>query len=135
MSADRLTLHKGESTRFHVTITGPEAWTDDAWRGGVPSDLCDVEALRRKFPDFRPPAPGGEGFLMFSITNLSPSVIAISEFARPLSRSAFAKGVYSYDGEIRSLRDGGFGIHGEVQTFVAPASGEGTTVPPPGGNK
>lgn len=131
MSADRLKLKKGQTTRFHATISGPESWGDAAWKAGAPSDLCDVAALRKKFPDFQPPEAGGEGFLMFSITNLSPGVISISEFARPLRKGDFAAGRYTYDGAITAVADGGFGIHGEVQAFVAPASGEAT----PAGNK
>lgn len=124
MSADQLRLKRGQTTRLHVAISGPESWGDDVWRPGVPSDLCDLAELRRKFPGFEPPAPGGNGFLMFSITNLSPAVISTAEFARKLEKSAFAAGSYTYDGAIDAVADGGFGIHGEVQAFLAPASAE-----------
>jgi hypothetical protein len=107
-----------------VTITGPESWTDETWKAGQPSDLCDVAEVRKKFPGFQPPAAGGDGFLMFSITNMSPGVITIEEFAKPLARSAFKSGSYKYDGGIGAVNDGGFGIHGEVQAFIAPASAE-----------
>lgn len=130
MSADQLTLKRGQSTKFHVTISGPESWVDAAWRAGIPSDLCDVAALAKRFPSFRPPAAGSEGFLVFWITNLSPSVISIDEFARPLSKSHFAKGAFTYDGSVYATADGGFGIHGEVQAFIAPASGESVPIPP-----
>ena len=124
MSADQLKLKRGQTTKFHVTIAGPEAWTDETWRAAIPSDLCDVDALGKKFPAFQPPAAGGDGFLMFSITNLSPSVIAIDEFAKKLGKADFRAGSYSYDGGIGAVNDGGFGIHGEVQAFIAPASVE-----------
>jgi hypothetical protein len=129
MSADQLKMKRGQSTKFHVTITGPESWTDETWKAGQPSDLCDVAELRKKFPGFQPPPAGGDGFLMFSITNLSPSIVAIEEFARRLDRSEFKSGSYAYDGGIGAVNDGGFGIHGEVQAFIAPASAE---VSPPG---
>ena len=134
MTADQLKLKKGQSTKFHVEIGGPESWDDAVWRSaGVPSDLCDVAAVRRKFPGFQPPAPGSEGFLLFAITNLSPSVIAIDEFARPLSKKDFSSGSYRYDGGIGAVSDGGFGIHGEVQAFLAPNTAESEAVagPPP----
>ena len=124
MSADQLKLKRGQSTKFHVTISGPESWTEETWKAGQPSDLCDLADLRRKFPGFEPPSAGGEGFLMFSITNLSPSVIAIEEFARKLGKSDFRSGSYAYDGGIGAVNDGGFGIHGEVQAFIAPVSVE-----------
>jgi len=134
MAADQLKLKKGQSTKFHVEIAGPESWDDAVWRSaGVPSDLCDVAAVRRKFPDFQPPAPGAEGFLLFAITNLSPSVISIEEFARPLSKKDFSSGSYKYDGGIGAVADGGFGIHGEVQAFLAPNTAESAPIgdPPP----
>ena len=124
MSADQLKLRKGQTTRFHVTISGPESWDAGAWRAGVPSDLCDMPELTKKFPEFRPPPAGGEGFLLFSITNLSPSVIAIEEFARSLSKKDFSSGAYTYEGGIGAVADGGFGIHGEVQAFLAPNTAE-----------
>jgi len=128
MAADQLKLHKGQTTKFHVTISGPESWDATAWRAGVPSDLCDVPAITKKFPEFRPPPPGGEGFLLFSITNLSPSVIAIEEFARSLSKKDFSSGAYTYDGGVGAVTDGGFGIHGEVQAFLAPNTAESRPV-------
>ena len=124
MSADQLKLHKGQSTRLHVAISGPESWDPGVWRAGVPSDLCDVAAMTKKFPGFHAPDPEAEGFLLFSITNLSPSVIAIDEFARPLSKKDFSAGSYKYDAGIGAVSDGGFGIHGEVQAFLAPNTAE-----------
>jgi hypothetical protein len=134
MTADQLKLKKGQTAKFHVEIAGPESWDDAVWRSaGVPSDLCDVAAVRRKFPDFQPPAPGSEGFLLFAITNLSPSVISIEELARPLSKKDFSSGGYKYDGGIGAVADGGFGIHGEVQAFLAPNTAESAPIagPPP----
>jgi len=128
MSADRLKMKRGESTKFHVTISGPESWDEAAWKSAIPYDLCDVEALRKKFPEFAPPAPGGDGFLLFSITNMSPSVISMQEFAHRLGKDDFRSGAYSYDGGIGAINDGSFGIHGEVEAFLAPASAEASPV-------
>jgi hypothetical protein len=130
MAADQLKLRKGQTTKFHVAISGPESWDAGVWRPGIPSDLCDVTALARKFPEFRPPAPGADGFLLFSITNLSPSVIAIDEFARSLSKKDFSGASYRYDAGIVAVSDGGFGIHGEVQAFLAPNTAEGHAIEP-----
>ncbi|HWC65772.1 MAG TPA: hypothetical protein VG777_06800 [Thermoanaerobaculia bacterium] len=124
MSADQLKLKRGQTTKFHVTISGPESWDDSAWKSAIPWDLCDVDALRAKFRDFQPPAPGSDGFLLFSVTNMSPRVISMQEFARRLGKADFKSGSYSYDGAIGAVNDGGFGIHGEVEAFVAPASAE-----------
>ena len=124
MSADQLKLKRGQQTKVHVTISGPESWSDETWKAAIPSDLCDVEALHKKFPEFQVPAPGGDGFLLFSVTNMSPGVISMQEFARKLGRADFKSGSYSYDGGIGAVNDGGFGIHGEVQAFIAPASAE-----------
>lgn len=130
MSADQTKLKRGQTTKFHATITGPESWSDAAWKPGSPADLCDIPGLTKKFPGFHPPAPDGEGFILFSITNLSAGVVSIEEFARPLAKSQFAKGPYSYDGNVLATGDGGFGIHGEVQAFVAAASATSTPIPP-----
>ena len=92
--------------------------------------MCDIPALTKKFPDFHPPEPGSEGFLLFSITNLSPSVVTIDEFARKLSKSHFGSGPFTYDGTVLATADGRFGIHGEVQAFIAPAGGESAPIPP-----
>ncbi len=124
MSADQLKLKRGQSTKFHATISGPESWDDAAWKSAIPSDLCDVDALRKKFPDFAPPAPDGDGFLLFAVTNMSPSVISMQEFVHRLGKADFRSGAYSYDGGIGAIDDGGFGIHGEVEAFLAPASAE-----------
>jgi hypothetical protein len=124
MSADQLKLKRGQQTKFHVTISGPESWDDAAWKSAIPSDLCDVDALHQKFPDFQMPAAGSDGFLLFSVTNMSPGVISMQEFARKLGKTDFKSGSYSMDGGIGAVNDGGFGIHGEVEAFVAPASAE-----------
>jgi hypothetical protein len=134
MSADQLKMKRGQSTKFHVTISGPESWDEAAWKSAIPWDLCDVDALRKKFPDFQPPAPGADGFLLFSVTNMSPGVISMQEFARRLGRADFKAGSYSYEGGIGAVNDGGFGIHGEVEAFLAPASAEASPLAP-GENK
>ena len=130
MSADQLKLKRGQTTHFHATISGPESWTAEDWKSAIPYDLCDVDALRKKFPDFQPPAPGGDGFLLFSVTNMSPGVISMEEFAKRLGKADFRSGVYSYDGGIGAVNDGGFGIHGEVEAFLAPASAEVAPIAP-----
>jgi hypothetical protein len=48
----------------------------------------------------------------------------MQEFARKLGKTDFKSGSYSMDGGIGAVNDGGFGIHGEVEAFVAPASAE-----------
>ncbi|HKB71522.1 MAG TPA: hypothetical protein VKH46_11805 [Thermoanaerobaculia bacterium] len=45
--------------------------------------------------------------------------------ARKLEKIAFSAGSYAYDGVIDAVADGGFGIHGEIQALLAPASAEG----------
>src|SRR5437763_1864207 len=72
MSADRLQLKRGESTAFHVVITGAETIPPEAWSGaGAIAELMDVDTIRKFEPNFQPPVPSSPGFLLLTVENVS----------------------------------------------------------------
>ena len=127
MNADRLHLEKGETTAFHVVISGPDRLPESAWSGAAPpSDLLNLEELRRLAPHANLPAPGK---VLVIIQNASPDVVSM-QGARgevvvlELDRSAFAAGPYRYNGMLRSKRAGGFVVNATVVSFLAPVAGK-----------
>jgi hypothetical protein len=133
MSADRLELLKGQSTRFRATVSGLEHLSDTAWRGGTSPDITDVKRLRELAPEFEAPAPGQPGRVLLRLENGSRDTITMSPAKKEvvvqgLDRKAFAEGPYTFTGTITSKRTGRFSVQGLVVPFLAPIKGE--PVPP-----
>jgi hypothetical protein len=132
MSADQTQLMRGQSTTFHVSVTGMENVPGAVWRAGGSPQAADREAARRLAPDVRPPAAGEEGFLLLTLENVSKETITIngSRNARgevvvlQLKQADFAGAPYRYDGVIHSKRSGGFDINGSLVPFLAPLVGQ-----------
>lgn len=129
MSADRLSLLKGESTKMQATVFGPELMSEEAWKAGDVSDVVDLGEVAKQFPDFKIPKPGEPGRLFFRIDNVSRQIVSMSpskneSFIVNLDRASFAGGPYTYTGTVRSKRAGGFEIKGLVVGFFAPLPGE-----------
>ncbi|HEY6066648.1 MAG TPA: hypothetical protein VIY96_10845, partial [Thermoanaerobaculia bacterium] len=125
MSADKLDLIRGESTRFSAVIAGLEALPESAWRGGAPLDAGALARARARVPDLRIPTADQPGTLLLVIENRSPDVISIDgerggAIARTYARGDQVGGRYRFDGTIHSKRSGGFNVHGEVFAFLAP---------------
>ncbi len=129
MGADRLTLLRGESTRFQVIVEGLNGIPDSAWKGGPDPEFVDRAALERVAPGFKVPAASQDGFFLLIIENASRDTITLGnrdermQFTIP--RSAVSpQGTWSYLGVIRSVKDGTFNVQGSLFAFVAPARGE-----------
>lgn len=131
MSADRLDLQRGQSTRYHIRLRGLEGFPENGWqRAGVPSDLVDLGALEEKIPGFSRPPTGQPGEITLVLKNASPQTITVPDMAENvrifhLSRSDFAEGgVFSHDGTIQSIQSGGFILNGKAWAFLEAIRGE-----------
>ncbi|MDQ2980104.1 MAG: hypothetical protein M3R62_12880 [Acidobacteriota bacterium] len=128
MSADRLNLLRGESTNFTTTVSGLDGLPSSAWLGGMPSDLVDLEWIRRVAPDFKIPGAGQPGVLLLTIENRSPDTITLGKakgevIVLTIDRGAVKNGAYEFRGTIHSKKSGGFTIRGTVVPFLAPVEG------------
>ena len=128
MSADRLTLLRGESTNFTATVSGLDGLPSSAWLGGTPSDLVDLEWIRRVAPGLKMPRAGQPGVLLLTIENRSPDTITLEKakgevIVLTIDRGSLKNGAYEFRGTIHSKKSGGFSIHGTVVPFLAPAEG------------
>ncbi|HVO52140.1 MAG TPA: hypothetical protein VMV60_14185 [Thermoanaerobaculia bacterium] len=130
MSADRLSLLRGESTAFRVTVDGLGSIGDAQWAGGPDPAALDRGVLDRAAPGFRVPPRGGPGVLVLVIENGSKGTITIRKSAGEtvvltIERGAVsAAGTYEYAGTIQSLKDGTFRVSGTVVPLLAPAQAE-----------
>ncbi len=128
MSADRLTLKRGESTAFRAVVRGVEGLPPSAWRAAARSDLVDPTKLQSSAPGFRIPSAGEEGTLLLTLQNGSPGIITIpgwgNEFiVLTLHRENFSAGPYVYTGTIVSRVSGQFAVNGTLIPFLAEQSG------------
>jgi hypothetical protein len=134
MSADKLDLIRGESTRFSAVIAGLEALPESLWRGGSSLDPVALARARSRVPGLTIPTGGEPGTLFLVVENRSPGVITIDgEREGAITRTfAYADrlgGKYRLDGTIRSKRSGGFNVHGEVFPFLAPVAAQTAAAP------
>jgi hypothetical protein len=156
VTADRRLLHRGESTQFHISITGLGLLGSDMWRSGVSSDLVDVRRITVRASGFHVPLPDHEAVFLLRIENSSPEIITMQEahdnvIVLRLARLDFRQGTFSYSGSVSAKADGEFRLDVELTPFfaeVAPflvanpqpttretrrdASGEGSGEPIPG---
>lgn len=133
MSADRLHLKRGESTAFHVKITGAETIPKEAWSGGGEvSELVDFSTVRRFLPDFKPPTASQPGFLLLTIENKSTDVVSMSHGERIALTFSEGSTNFEYHGSLHSRQTGGFNVDGMLVPFLhelpCQDSGPGNTV-------
>ncbi len=129
MTADRLSLASGESTRFHMELSGLRSLPDSAWRGGLADGLIDSDGLAGLAPGFRPPGPGDSGVILLAIVNASREAITLENSSDqriliPVSRGDLRDGSFRYDGIIRSRRAGSFSISAAVIPLLSPIAGQ-----------
>ena len=126
MSADRLHLMKGESTAFHVVITGAETIPPEAWSGsGQIPELVDVDLIRKLDPKFQPPGPASPGFLLLTIENASPGVVTMGHGEHVvLTFTRSSGGKLRYDGVLTSKQQGGFNVNAVLIPFLHEQQGE-----------
>ncbi len=132
MSADRLSLLRGESTAFRVSVEGLGSIPAAMWAGGPDPAALDRTALDRAAPGFRVPPREGPGVLVLAIENGSKGTVTIQKSVNEavvltIERGAVpASGTYEYRGTIQSLKDGTFRVSGTVVPLLAPAQAEET---------
>jgi|GEM_PF-2270181 len=126
MSADQLHLHKGQSTAYHVTLSGLNGLPTSAWGSSFfPSDLVDTSELG-SFKLGGMPGSSQSGTITLSVTNGSPDVITMVNEYRTLDAKMFApSGSFHIDGVLGSIRDGNFIINGVARAYLDPVAGFG----------
>ena len=129
ISADRLALKRGESTAYHVNISGFEGLPDSAWRAAPPSETTDMSAISKLAPSFRPPSPGSDGVVLLTIQNGSPGIVTLSDARNEvvtlqIKKSDIVNGSYKHNGTIKSKQPGGFNINASAVSFLSPVAGE-----------
>ena len=122
MSAEKLKLQRGESTRFRVEVRGAETIPPEAWKTGTWPEMVDLGFVRRSVEGFEPPA--GPRILL-SVENASTDVVTIPDLPGErrhwlLAREDFAGGPFKYEGVIRSNRTGSFKVNGLLVPFLYP---------------
>lgn len=137
LGADRLELLRGETTKFHTSVSGPETMSDGEWKAGPASPLVSPASVS-KASTFRAPKKGEPGAFLFTLENASAKTITIDELpsgytAKSLDRAAFAAGAYRMDGTIRSIQSGRFNVHAVLIPFLEFPQGEGLTAENCGG--
>jgi hypothetical protein len=131
MSADKLQLARGESTRYHVVISGFDALPDSAWQESSASPVA-ISEIRQGAPGFHLPKPGGRGALVLLLRNQSPQAITLDRatggvLAISISPSDIHDGKFTMDGTLHATTAGGFVVSGKLVPLLAPAMGTRTT--------
>jgi hypothetical protein len=129
INADRLTLKRGESTAYHVTVSGFDGLSDSSWRAAPPSETTDMSAVSKLAPAFQPPGRGADGVVLLTIQNASPGTVTLSEARNEvvvlqIKKSDIKNGTYEYHGTIKSKQPGGFNINTSITSFLSPVPGE-----------
>lgn len=133
LSADQLSLLRGQSTRFRAVIRGLERAPDRLWRGGFAADLVDLARVQGMSARFTPPRAQDPGFVFFAIENRSEGTITISAngrsgagnevLLRSLGQRDFVDKPFTHEGRIKSKQSGGFRIDSLVVPCFAPVTG------------
>ena len=132
MSADNLNLLKGQSTTYHVVLSGLNGLPGGAWGGSSdPTDLVgssELSAAQKAVGKSR------TGFITLSITNESPGVITMQDQFLTFNAASFVpSGSHQTDGGVTALVKGSFSILGVARAYLDPDIGigipPGTTLP------
>jgi hypothetical protein len=128
MWADQTNLHKGQSTTYHLKLTGLNGLPGSAWNSPFfPSDLVSPSDLQGSSP-----GSSRTGTITLTITNESPGVISMKNVYTVLDAQAFApSGTFQVDGGVGAILDGGFSILGVARAFLQPEAGYGSYTYPP----
>jgi hypothetical protein len=124
ISADRSTLHQGESTQFKVTVDALEQMPASDWRRGNPRDLYDTDSAVRAAESHGNAA----GVIMLTVKNDSQETVSMSPadtFHVPLTRDELTRGPKETDGTVSAHQAGGFEIEASLVPLLADVSGTG----------
>jgi len=122
MWADQLSLHRGQSTTYHVKLDGLQGLPASAWGSSFfPSDLVSPSELSSGSP-----SNSQSGSITLSVTNMSPATIAMQNTFTTLDAKLFQpSGSYQFDGGVTAIADGGFNINGVARAYLQPELGLG----------
>jgi len=125
MWADATQLRKGQSTTYHLKLTGLNGLPNSAWGSSFfPSDLVSPSELQGGSED-----ASRSGTITLSITNGSPGVISMQNVFTVLNAQSFApSGTYQVDGGVGAILDGGFNIYGVARAYLQPDWAWGNTL-------
>jgi hypothetical protein len=133
MSADSTNLLKGQSTMYHLTLSGVNGLPSSAWSSSFdPTDLVSPSEYQGSASSA--PASGStrSGYVSLSITNESPGVISMQNVYKELDAQSFAPaGSFHFDGGVGAIANGGFSILGVARAFLQPELGLGSFLNPP----
>jgi hypothetical protein len=128
MSADSTNLLKGQTTKYHVTLSGVNGLPGSAWSSSFdPTDLVSPSEYQGSASSA--PAAGSTraGYVSLSITNQSPGVISMQNIYRDLDAQSFApSGSFHFDGSVGAIANGGFSILGVARAYLQPELGLGS---------
>jgi len=125
MWADQTNLHKGQSTTYHLKLSGLNGLPSSAWGSSFfPSDLISPSELQGGSPDAI-----RTGTITLTITNESPGVISMKNVFATLNAQSFApSGSFQFDGGVGAILDGGFSILGVSRAYLQPEWSWGSTL-------
>jgi len=134
ITADNTKLLKGQSTSFHVVVSGLENMPANLWKGGSTPELNDFQALGRLLPQLHIPSGSEPGELLLAIENATPANIAIDQapsgtLSFLLDREKLNGRPFEYSGTIRAHVSGGFRVNATLVPLFAPLTVETTAVP------
>ena len=137
VSADLLALKRGQSTAMHATILGANSIPASAWRMGIEKGLVDPKeagamVLANTGTEWcwlKGCSPDKPGAIALSIENKSPETVKLidakgEKVTKLLGREDFSNGSYTFNGKLKSVRDGKFDISLRVTPLLAPIEGE-----------
>jgi hypothetical protein len=127
MWADQLSLHKGQSTTYHVRLDGLSGLPSSVWSSSFhPTDL--VSPSEWSGSSGSPSASGNSqsGSITLAVTNESPAIITMQNTFTTLDAKFFApSGSYQISGPVGAIGDGGFSISGVARAYLQPELGLG----------
>jgi hypothetical protein len=127
MWAEQLSLHKGQSTAYHVKLDGLNGLPASAWGGRfIPSDLVSPSESNAQPANSQSPGNSLTGSITLTVTNGSPAIITMqNEFVTLDAKSFVPSGSYQINGTVGAIGDGGFTIFGVARAYLNPVTGLG----------
>ncbi len=126
MWADQTNLRKGQSTTYHLKLSGMNGLPGSAWNSSYySSDLMSPSELQGGVPD-----SSRKGTITLTITNQTPGVITMKNVYTELDAQSFVpNGSFQFDGGVGAIMDGSFGISGIARAFLQPQWAWGSVFP------
>ena len=127
MWADQLSLHKGQSTTYHVKLDGLNGLPSSAWSSSFnPTDLVSPSEWSGGSGGSSAPSNSQSGYITLAVTNQSPGTISMVNTFSTLDAKMFApSGSYQVSGGVGAIADGGFNILGVARAYLQPELGFG----------